>query len=70
MNSILVESWDSFKVSAGKVIMGSFAKTNILPLRPPELTTNTQAFSTSVQVSSGDKSEEINEISLRTVAYI
>ena len=49
MNSVLVEAWDAFKMSASNIIRDSFAKTKILPLRPPNLTTNTQAYSASSQ---------------------
>ena len=70
MNSIFVESWYAFKVSAGNIISDSFVKTKISPLIPPNLTMNIQACASSVQVSSGYNSEEINEISHITVATI
>ena len=57
MNSVLVESWDAFKMSAGNIIRDSFAKTKLPPLRPNNLTTNTQACAASIQVSSGSKAE-------------
>ena len=41
MNSVLVEAWDSFKVSAGKIIRDIFEKKKIPPLSPPYLTSNT-----------------------------
>ena len=56
MNSILVEAWDAFKMSAGKITREIFAKTK-LPLSPTNLTTNTQACAASIQVSSGDKAK-------------
>ena len=65
-----MEAWDAFKVSAGKVIRDSFAKRKLPPLIPTELTTNNQAYYSSVQLSSGSKSEEINEISHQTVVLI
>ena len=40
------------------------------PLIPPDLTINTQACAASIQVFSGSKAEEINEISHHTVATI
>ena len=40
------------------------------PLRPPKLTTNTQACAASIQVSSGAKAEEINDTSRHKVAHI
>ena len=70
MNSILVEAWDAFKLSSRKFIRYIFVKTKLLPLRPPDLTTDTQAFDSSVQVSYGAKAEEINKISRCTVAPI
>ena len=57
MNSVLVEAWNAFNVSAGNIVRENFAKTNLLHLRPPNLTTNTQACAASTQVSSGDKAE-------------
>ena len=60
MNSILVEAWENFKVSYGKVIWDSFVKTKLPPLSHNEITTNTQELSASVQVSSESKAEEIN----------
>ena len=52
MNAVLVESWGDFKVSSGNIIVDSFAKTNLLPLSPPSMTTNTQGMVASVQTSS------------------
>ena len=69
-NSILVEAWNAFKVSSGKVIRDRFLKIKLPPLITPELTTNTQACDAFIQVSSGAKAKEINNISRRTVAPI
>ena len=52
MKPVLVEAWDAFKVSSGKIIFDSFAKTHLLPLIPPNMITNTQAMLASVQTSS------------------
>ena len=57
MNFISMVVWDAFKVSYGKFIRDSFAKTKILPLRYTNLTTNNQACYASVQVSSVSKTE-------------
>ena len=70
MNSVLVEALDAFKMSARNIIRDRFSETNLLPLSPPNLTTNTQAYAASIQVSSGAKDEEINSISHQTVAPI
>ena len=40
------------------------------PLIPTDLTTNTQARAASIQVSSGSKAGEINNISIHTVVSI
>ena len=48
MNYLLIEAWDAFKMSDGNIIMDSFVKTNLPPLRPTDLTTNTQACAASV----------------------
>ena len=70
INYILVKAWDAFKVSSGKFLRDRFVKTKLRSLATTDLTTNTQACAASVQVTSGSKYEEINEISCRTVAPI
>ena len=70
MKSVLIESWDTFKVSAGNIVKGNFAKTNLLPLISTDLTTNNQSCAASVQVSYGSKAEEINNMLRQTVAPI
>ena len=57
MNSTLVESWDTFKVSAGNAIRVIFVKTKLPPLSLTDLTTNIQACAASAQVPSGTKYE-------------
>ena len=66
MNSVLVESWDAFKVSSGKIIVDSFAKTHTPPLIPPNMIKNTQAMVASSQTSS----KVFNWIAEGTVAPI
>ena len=71
INSVLVEAWDTFKVSDGNIIRDSFSKTMPPPpLRPSNLTTKTKACDASIQVSYGPKDEDIDNISLQTVAPI
>ena len=70
MNSILVEVWDEFKMSAGNTIRDRFSKTKLPHLRHPDLTTNIQACDASIQVSFGYKAEEINNISCQIVVPI
>ena len=70
INHILVKAWDAFKVSSGKFLRGRFVKTKLRSLAPTDLTTNNQACAASVQVTSGSKYKEINEISCRTAAPI
>ena len=41
MNSVLVETWEAFTVSAGNTIRDSFCKTRLPPLCPPNMITNT-----------------------------
>ena len=55
--SILVESWGTFKGSAGNIIRGIFVKKKIPPLSPTELTKNIQACDASYQVPYGAKYE-------------
>ena len=66
MNSVLVETWEAFTVSAGNIIVDSFAKTRLLPLSPPNMITNTQACVFSIQTSSN----VINQIVEDTLAPI
>ena len=66
MISVLVETWEAFKVSAGKIKGYSFAKTHIPPLSPPNIITNTQACVASVQTSS----KGFNHIAEDTLASI
>ena len=58
MNYVLVKALDAFNISSEKIIRDSFAKTILSPLISIYLTTHTQAFSTSVQVSSEPKAEK------------
>ena len=61
-NSALVEAWDTFNVSAEKIIRERFCKTKLPPLILTNLITNTQACAASIQLSFGSKAEEINNI--------
>ena len=60
MHSILFEAWDTFNISSGNIIGDRFSKTELPPLSPTDLTTNTQECDASIQVYSGAKAEEIN----------
>ena len=66
MNSVLVETWESFTVSSGNIIRDSFAKTHLLPLSPPNMMKNIEACVASVQTSS----KGINHIAEYTLAPI
>ena len=57
MNSILVEAWDAFKVSDGNITRDIFVRKKLPPFSPPDLKTNTQARTASIQVFSGAKAE-------------
>ena len=59
MNSVLVETWESFTVSYGNIIRDSFTKNQLPPLSLPNTKTNTQACVASIQTSS----KGINQIS-------
>ena len=52
MNSILVETWEAFMVSDGKIIRERLAKTQLPPLSPPNTKTNTQECVASIKTSS------------------
>ena len=64
INYILDETWEAFKVAFRNTIRYRFAKTNIIPLIPPNMITNTQACVASVQTSS----KCINHITEDTLA--
>ena len=66
MNYVMVETWEAFTVSYGNIIRDTFAKTNLLPLSPPDMITNTQASVASVQTFS----EGINNITEAILAPI
>ena len=70
MKYVLVESWDAFKISAGNIIRDIFSKTNLPPLVSPGLTTNTQAYAASIQVSSESKAQINQQYISHTVAPI
>ena len=38
MNSVLVEAWDAFNISAGNIIRDRFTKTKLSPFSPTDLT--------------------------------
>ena len=69
MNSILVEEWDAFNVSAGNII-GDILIKKTTSLQSSRISTNSQACVSSIHVSSGTKSEDINVISHHTVGPI
>ena len=41
MNSILVQAWDAFNVSARNIVRDNFVKTKLLPLSNTNFTTKT-----------------------------
>ena len=66
MNSVLVETRESFAVSAGNIIRDSFSKTQLPSLSPPNMKTNTQACVASIQTYS----KGINDIAEDTLSPI
>ena len=66
MNSVLVETWEAFMVSSGNIIRDIFDKTQLHPLSPPNMKTNTQACVASIQTSS----KRINDIAEDTLKPI
>ena len=66
MNYVLDETWEAFTVSAGNIIRDRSARTQLLPLIPPNMKTNTQVCVTSIQ----KKSKGINRIAEDTLANI
>ena len=66
MNSVVVETWEAFIVSAGNIISDSFSKTRLLLLSTPNMITNTQACVASIQTSP----KCINHISEDTIEPI
>ena len=70
MNTILVELWGSFKVSARNIKRDRFEKTKLLPLSSTNFFINIQACVSSAQVSSLSKYKYINAISHRNAVPI
>ena len=70
MNSTWVEVWYAFKLPAGNIIREIFVKTKLLPLSPPNFSTNTHTCVASIQVSSGTKSEDINATAHQSTKHI
>ena len=66
MNSIQVETWEAFTVSAGNIVRDRFSKTHIPPLSPTITKSNTQACVASIQTYS----KGINHIADYTLAPI
>ena len=66
MKSVLVETWEAFTVLSGNITRNSFNKTQLPPLIPPNMKTNTQACVASIQKSS----KGINKIAEDTLAPI
>ena len=66
MNSVLVETWEDFKVSSGNIIRGSFTKTRLPPLSPTKTIKNAQSCVDFIQKSS----KGINKIAEDTLATI
>ena len=55
---------------SGQHHQGQLFEKKLSPLSPTNLTTNTKACAASIQVSSGTKAEEINNISRHAIASI
>ena len=66
-NSVLVEAWDVFKMSAGNITREIFVGKNIPYLSPLNFYTNTQACVASAQVYYGAKDKDINVIFNRKI---
>ena len=63
MNYVLVEARDAFNMSTSNIIRDRFVKINLQPLNPTYFIKNTLACAASIEVSSGAKAEEINNVS-------
>ena len=62
MNPLLVEAWDAFKVYYRKTIGDKISKKKLLPPSLPDITTNSEAYVSSIEVSYVDQSEDTNVI--------
>ena len=62
MNTILVYTWDAFKMSSENIIRDFFVKTKLPPLSPTDFSRNTQACVASTQGPDRSNYEYTNAI--------
>ena len=70
INYVLVETWEDFKPTSATITQKSFKNTHLLPLSPPDIGTNHQAFLGGTQQSNIEKSGDIGRISKASIAPI
>ena len=58
INTVLVETWEDFKLSSNSITQNDLKNTHITPLSPPDKVTNRQAYIAATQVSKGRKANE------------
>ena len=63
MNSVLIETWEAFRLSPVTINQKGFKKTHLLPLDPPDIVTNHQSCIAGTQNSNREKEDEIGCIS-------
>ena len=68
MNSVFVETWESFKPTPASTTQDYLKRTHLPPLSPPDQYTNHQDFLAATQKSKGRKTDEIELISKSSIA--
>ena len=69
-NSVLVKTWEAFKLPSATTTQKIFKKTRIPHLSPLDIDTNHQAFLAGTQQSNRDKLDDIGRISKASIAHI
>ena len=69
-NSVLVKTWEAFKLPSATTTQKIFKKTRIPHLSPLDIDTNHQAFLAGTQQSNRDKLDDIGRISKASIAPI
>ena len=70
MNSVLVETWEAFKIPSATITQKAFKKTHLPPLYPADIGTNQQDHLAGIQLSNRDKDDDIGCIEKASIANI
>ena len=68
MNSILVETWEGFKLSSTIITQNAFNKTHLVPISPTDIDTNHQDFLSGTKQQNRQKADEIGRTEKAIIA--